>query len=41
MAQKNNSDKNPENGKKLWLRIVILLIAFLMLLSVIILPFIS
>ena len=40
MAQNKKSDNNPDNGKKLWLRIVVLFIAFLMLLSVIILPFI-
>ena len=41
MAQDKKSGKEPENGKKLWLRIVILFIAFLMLLSVLILPFVS
>ncbi len=41
MAQNKKNDNIPENGKKLWLRIAVLLIAFIMLLSVIILPFIS
>ncbi len=38
MAQEKKSDKNSGDGKKLWMRIVILGIAFLMLLSFIILP---
>lgn len=41
MAKDKKSGKNSENGNKLWLRIVMLFIAFLMLLSVLILPFIS
>lgn len=38
MAQGKKSNNNPENGKKLWMRIVILGIALLMIFSAIILP---
>lgn len=39
MAQDKKSNKHPDDGKKLWMRIVILGIALLMILSAIIFPF--
>ncbi len=38
MAKDKKNNKNAENGKKLWMRIVILGIALLMIFSAIILP---
>ena len=38
MAQNNKSNRNSENGKKLWMRIIIFGIALLMIFSAIILP---
>lgn len=42
MAQnKKKNNSYPESGKKTWMRIAILVVAFIMILGVIILPFIS
>lgn len=39
MAQDKKTNKHPDDGKKMWMRIVILAIALLMIFSAIILPF--